>query len=176
MIAKLFREFASRQTKIICISAADVDRHEAWVRDVEETQSCKVRFPIVADETGDLLTKLLMRRIVDGEPGPVMPTVMIVDHELTVRFTMVTANGTGRNFYEVLRVIDSLQLASYFKVATPAHWMAGDPVFVLPSVADEAAEAMFPKGVTVVPMGDSKACRQTPYPDVETDPAIRDDV
>uniref|UniRef100_A0A7S1CD37 Thioredoxin domain-containing protein n=1 Tax=Bicosoecida sp. CB-2014 TaxID=1486930 RepID=A0A7S1CD37_9STRA len=176
MIAKLYRQFVSRNCRVICISAGGIDRHEAFLRDVEETQDCKVKFPLVADESGALLTTLLMRKMVGGEPGHVLPSLVICDPDLTVQFSMVYPSSTGRNFYEVLRVIDSLQVSRYFKVATPAHWMAGEPVFVLPEVSDAAAEEMFPKGVTRVSQGEGRpACRLTPYPDVEVDDLVRDD-
>lgn len=175
MVSKLFREFVARDVKLLCISAAGVERHEAWLRDVEETQECKVKFPILADESGALLGKLGMRKSGDGEVGHAMSALVVCDPTLTVRFSMVYSNAVGRNFYEVLRVIDSLQLTEYYKVATPAHWTAGDAVFVLPEVTDEAARELFPKGTTEISMGeDHPPCRQTPYPDVHIDAAVRE--
>lgn len=166
MVAKLQSEFDARRCKVLAISMETAERHESWGKATEETQSTTVDFPILADEDGSILHKLHMRYVLDGEPRHVIPAVIIVDPSRTVRWQMTSAPILGRNFWEVLRVLDSLQLTSLYDVGTPAHWKAPEDVFVLPHVGDEQALLMFPKGVTKLPttVKGLPPCRVTPYP------------
>ena len=148
--AALSGEFARRGVKPIAISVDPVDKHQQWIADIDETQKTSVQFPILADadrkvsELYDLIHP-------NASATATVRSVFIIDPKKVVRATITYPASTGRNFDEILRVIDSLQLTDSHKVATPANWKDGDDVVILPSLQDpqELAER-FPKGYTAV--------------------------
>jgi alkyl hydroperoxide reductase subunit AhpC len=148
--AALSGEFAKRGVKPIAISVDPVDKHQQWIGDINETQNTTVNFPILADadrkvaELYDLIHP-------NASATATVRSVFIIDPKKVVRATITYPASTGRNFDEILRVIDSLQLTDSHKVATPANWKDGDDVVILPSLQDPAEIAQrFPKGHTVV--------------------------
>ena len=158
--AALSGEFARRGVKPIAISVDPVDKHRQWIADIDETQNTSVQFPILADadrkvsELYDLIHP-------NASTTATVRSVFIIDPKKVVRATITYPASTGRNFDEILRVIDSLQLTDSHKVATPANWKDGDDVVILPSLQDplELAER-FPKGYTAV----RPYLRTTPQP------------
>nr|WP_145545854.1 peroxiredoxin [Variovorax boronicumulans] len=148
--AALSGEFARRGVKPIAISVDPVDKHQQWIADIDDTQKTSVQFPILADadrkvsELYDLIHP-------NASATATVRSVFIIDPKKVVRATITYPASTGRNFDEILRVIDSLQLTDSHKVATPANWKDGDDVVILPSLQDpqELAER-FPKGYTAV--------------------------
>jgi len=158
--AALSGEFARRGVKPIAISVDPVDKHRQWIADIDETQKTSVQFPILADadrkvsELYDLIHP-------NASATATVRSVFIIDPKKVVRATITYPASTGRNFDEILRVIDSLQLTDSHKVATPANWKDGDDVVILPSLQDpqELAER-FPKGYTAV----RPYLRTTPQP------------
>lgn len=148
-VSKLKPEFEKRNVKIIGLSVDPVESHRAWVRDIEETQNAKINFPIIADH--DRKVSLLYDMIHPNEDNVfTVRTVFVIDPNKKLRLTLTYPAPTGRNFDEILRVVDSLQLTEYQKVATPVNWKDGDDVIILPSVSDEEAQQLFPDGWTTV--------------------------
>lgn len=148
--AALSGEFAKRGVKPIAISVDPVDKHHAWIADIDATQNTTVNFPILADadrkvsELYDLIHP-------NASTTATVRSVFFIDPKKTVRATLTYPASTGRNFDELLRVIDSLQLTDSHKVATPADWQDGDDVVIVPSLQDPAELAQrFPKGYTAV--------------------------
>ena len=148
--AALSGEFARRNVKPIAISVDPVDKHREWIADIDETQSTTVDFPILADpdrriaELYDLIHP-------NASTTATVRTVYWIDPQHKIRATLTYPASTGRNFDELLRVVDSLQLTDSHKVATPANWQDGDDVVILPSLQDPAELAQrFPKGYTAV--------------------------
>jgi alkyl hydroperoxide reductase subunit AhpC len=144
-VAKLVPEFEARGTKVIGLSVDSADSHEVWLEDIEETQGTPVNFPIIADEN----------RAVAGMYGMIHPneeatatvrSVFVIGPDKKVKLTLTYPQSTGRNFGEILRVLDSLQLTDRHKVATPADWTNGDDVIILPSLTDAEARERFPDG------------------------------
>ena len=143
--ARLKPEFDRRGVKVIGLSVDTLDRHEGWNADIEETQGATVNFPMIAD--GDRTVSNLYGMVhPDADPSVTVRTVFIVDPNKKIRLMLIYPPSTGRNFHEVLRVIDSLQLADSHKVATPVNWQPGDRAIILPSVSDEDAKVRFPQG------------------------------
>jgi alkyl hydroperoxide reductase subunit AhpC len=148
--AALSGEFARRGVKPIAISVDPVDKHEAWIGDINETQGVRVDFPILAD--ADRKVSNLYDLIhPNASATATVRSVFIIDPKKVIRTTITYPASTGRNFDEILRVIDSLQLTDSHKVATPANWKQGDDVVIVPSITDpkELAER-FPKGFKAV--------------------------
>ncbi len=148
--AALSGEFAKRGVKPIAISVDPVDKHQLWIADINDTQNTTVDFPILADadrkvsELYDLIHP-------NASATATVRSVFFIDPKKTIRATLTYPASTGRNFDELLRVVDSLQLTDSHKVATPANWKDGDDVVILPSLQDPAEIAQrFPKGHTVV--------------------------
>ena len=144
-MAKLEDEFAKRNTKLIAVSVDPVDAHERWVADIEETQGARVDYPLVGDPD----------RTVAGLYGMIHPnaddtatvrSVFVIGPDKKVKLMITYPQSTGRNFAEILRVIDSLQLTAGYKVSTPADWQDGQDVIIVPAVSDEEAKDRFPKG------------------------------
>jgi len=160
MVAKLRDEFEARNTKILGLSINSVEAHEAWISDINETQETEVSFPIVADEDAEI-AKLL--GVCNRNGKIVNRTLFLVDPNRKVRLSMVYPENTGRNFYEILRIIDSLQLSENFAIGTPANWRNGEDVVILPHVSDERAKQMFRKGFTTI----KPYLRITPQPELE---------
>jgi alkyl hydroperoxide reductase subunit AhpC len=159
--ANLAAEFAKRGAKAVAVSVDPVDSHMGWINDINETQDTTVNFPILADQ--DRTVSELYDMIHPNEDdASTVRSVFIIDPKRKVRATITYPKSTGRNFNEVLRVIDSLQLTDNHSVATPANWNAGEDVIILPSITDPAVIAeKFPKGYTEV----RPYLRTTPQPD-----------
>ncbi len=159
--AALKAEFEKRNTKVIALSVDPLPSHKEWIKDIEETQHVTMNFPIIADENRKVAELYDMIHPNATEKATVR-TVFVIDHNKKVRMTLTYPPSTGRNFHEILRVIDSLQLTDNYSVATPVDWEAGGDVVVLPSVSDEAAAEKFPKGVTKI----KPYLRTTPQPNL----------
>ncbi|WP_270374756.1 peroxiredoxin [Marinicauda sp. Alg238-R41] len=157
--AKLKDEFAKRGTKAIALSVDPVEDHHGWIKDIEETQGCKVNFPIIAD-TDRKVSELYSMIHPKADPKVTVRAVYIIDSDKKIRATFTYPPSAGRNFNEILRLIDSLQLTSGYKVATPVNWQEGEDVIVVPSLSDEDATKLFPKGYKTV----KPYLRVTPQP------------
>ena len=146
MTAKLKDDFAKRNVKAIAVSVDPLDSHQGWVNDINETQNCSVQFPILADPDKKVATLYDMIHP-NSLANATVRSVFIIDPKKAIRATITYPASTGRNFDEILRVIDSLQLTDSHKVATPVNWKPGDDVVIAPSITDpkELAER-FPKG------------------------------
>jgi alkyl hydroperoxide reductase subunit AhpC len=153
-MAKIQPEFDKRDTKIIGLSADPIDRHEDWAKDIEETQGAKPEYPIIGDS--DLnVSKLygMLPAEASGDPAQRTPAdnqtvrnVFVVGPDKKLKLILVYPMSTGRNFDEVLRVIDSLQLTARHRVSTPANWQQGEDVIISGSVSDEEAKTIYPDG------------------------------
>lgn len=148
--AALSGEFAKRGVKPIAISVDPVDKHQLWIADINDTQNTTVDFPILADADRQV-SELYDLIHPNASATATVRSVFFIDPKKTIRATLTYPASTGRNFDELLRVVDSLQLTDGYKVATPANWKDGDDVVILPSLQDPAEIAQrFPKGHTVV--------------------------
>ena len=160
--ALLNEEFAKRHVKVLAVSVDPLDKHEGWVKDINETQHCTVNFPIIAD--GDRIVATLYDMIhPNASATATVRSLFVIGPDKTVKLMITYPASTGRNFYEVLRVVDSLQLTAGYSVATPADWKHGEDVIVVPAVSTEDAIKKFPKGVKVI----KPYLRYTPQPDLE---------
>ena len=157
--ALLKDDFAKRGVKVIAVSVDDLDSHGKWVPDIEEVNGVTVNFPIIADADRNVATLYDMIHPNASEKATVR-SVFIIGPDKKVKLTLTYPASTGRNFTELLRVIDSLQLTSNYQVATPADWKEGEDTIVVPAVSTEDAIAKFPKGVRVV----KPYLRYTPQP------------
>jgi len=143
--AKLKGEFEKRGVKVIGLSVDSVDDHIAWKRDIEQTSGAKVEFPMIADP--DLKVANLYGMIhPNASDRFTVRSVFVIDPKKKVRLTLNYPASAGRNFDEILRVIDSLQLTDQFKVATPVNWKQGQDVIIVPSVSNDDAKKLFPAG------------------------------
>ena len=159
-LAKLKPEFDRRNVKVIGLSVDPVDSHWRWVVDIAETQGAALNFPLLADadrKVSDLYGMIHP----NASDTFTVRSVFIIDPDKKVRLTLTYPAATGRNFEEILRVIDSLQLTDNHSVATPADWKQGQDVIIVPSVSDEQARDKFPKGWTAL----KPYLRVTPQPD-----------
>lgn len=145
LTAKLKDEFAKRNTKVIAVSVDPLNSHKEWIKDINETQNTIVNFPIIADADRNVATLYDMIHPNASETFTVR-SVFIIGADKKVKLTITYPASTGRNFYEILRVIDSLQLTANYSVATPANWEQGQDVVIVPAVKDEDIAAKFPKG------------------------------
>ncbi len=144
-VARLAPEWEKRRVKPIGLSVDTTDNHGAWAKDIEETQGATLNFPIIADH--DRTVSALYGMIhPEADPTVTVRSVFIINSNKKVRLTLTYPPSTGRNFNEILRVIDSLQLTDSTKVATPADWQPGEHVIIVPSLSDEDAKARFPQG------------------------------
>lgn len=160
--AKLKDEFAQRGVKAIALSVDDVESHHGWIQDINETQNTTVNFPIIADKDRKVSTLYDFIHPNASETLTVRSLVIIAPNK-KVRLIITYPASTGRNFHEILRVIDSLQLTDQHKVATPANWTHGEDVVIVPSLQDEAElKQRFPKGYTAV----KPYLRLTPQPNL----------
>ncbi|NCU05334.1 MAG: peroxiredoxin [Chitinophagaceae bacterium] len=157
--ALLKSEFEKRGVKVLALSVDPLDKHKGWVNDINETQNVTVDFPIIADEDKSIANAYDMIHPNASETFTVR-SLFIIGPDKKVKLFITYPASTGRNFYEVLRVIDSLQLTANYSVATPADWKEGEDVIVVPAVSTEAAIEKFPKGVKVV----KPYLRYTPQP------------
>lgn len=146
-VAKLKPEFDRRGVKVIGLSVDPVDSHEGWARDIEETQGTALNFPLIADHDRKV-SGLLDLIHPNASDTHTVRSVLVIDPAKKLRLTLTYPASTGRNFAEILRTIDSLQLTDKHKVATPADWTAGDDVIIVPSISDEEARGLFPGGWT----------------------------
>ena len=161
--AKLKADFEKRNVKAIALSVDDVASHHGWIQDINSTQNTIVNFPIIADEDRKVSTLYDFIHPNASETLTVR-SLVIIDPNKKVRLIITYPASTGRNFDEVLRVVDSLQLTDNYKVATPANWQHGDDVVIVPSLQDEVEiQQRFPKGYTAV----TPYLRLTPQPERE---------
>lgn len=157
--SKLKSEFDKRGTKVIALSVDGVEDHQSWIKDINETQSTDVQFPIIADKDrriSELYDFIHPNALVTAT----VRSLLIIDPDKKVRLIITYPASTGRNFNEILRVLDSLQLVDSHKVATPVNWENGDDVIVPPAISTEDARKIFPKGVTEI----KPYLRYTPQP------------
>lgn len=159
--AKLKDEFSKRNVKAIALSVDDVESHHGWIQDINETQNTTVNFPILADQDRKV-SDLYGFIHPNASDTLTVRSLVIIDPNKKVRLIITYPASTGRNFHEVLRVIDSLQLTDNYKVATPANWQQGEEVVIVPSIKDEAElKQRFPQGYKVI----KPYLRLTPQPD-----------
>jgi alkyl hydroperoxide reductase subunit AhpC len=145
MVAKLKPEFEKRNVKPIGLSVDPLDSHAKWGADIEETQGAKLNFPLIADK--DRRVSQLYDMIhPEASATATVRSVFIIDPNGNIRLTLTYPASTGRNFDEILRVVDSLQLTDSNRVATPVNWNRGEDVVVLPTIPNEEADKLFPKG------------------------------
>ena len=160
-VANLKSEFDKRNVKVLALSVDHVDSHKGWVNDINETQGCTVNYPIIADpdkkvsEMYDMIHPNALNNLT-------VRSVFIVGPDKKVKLTITYPASTGRNFAEILRVIDSLQLTADYQVATPVDWKHGDDCVVVPAIKTEDIPAKFPKGHKVI----KPYLRTTPQPDL----------
>lgn len=159
--AQMADEFAKRNVKVLAVSVDPLDKHNGWVKDINETQHTTVNFPIIADEDRNVATLYDMIHP-NASATFTVRSLFIIGPDKTVKLIITYPASTGRNFIEVLRVIDSLQLTANYSVATPADWKHGEDVIVVPAVSTEDAEKKFPKGLKIV----KPYLRYTPQPDL----------
>lgn len=143
--ARLKPEFDKRGVKIIGLSVDALDRHGGWADDIKETQGHALNFPLIADPSRHV-SQLYGMIHPEADPSVTVRTVYVIDPARKVRLTLTYPPSTGRNFEEVLRVIDSLQLTDKHKVATPVNWQKGGKAIIVPSLSDEDAAKRFPQG------------------------------
>jgi alkyl hydroperoxide reductase subunit AhpC len=159
-VSRLKPEFDKRNVKVIALSVDDAESHKGWISDINDTQGTVVDYPILADD--DKKVSDLYGMIHPNANAKVtVRTVFVIDPERKLRLTITYPPSTGRNFQEILRTIDSLQLTDKYSVATPVNWQDGEDVVVAPSIPTEEAKQKFPKGVTEI----RPYLRMTPQPD-----------
>ena len=159
--ALLKDEFAKRNVKVLAVSVDPLDRHEGWVNDINETQNVEVDFPLIADGDRNVATLYYMIHP-NASATATVRSLFVIGPDKLVKLIITYPASTGRNFNEVLRVVDSLQLTANYSVATPADWNHGDDVIVVPAVSTEDAIQKFPKGVKLV----KPYLRYTPQPNL----------
>ena len=160
-VAKLKNEFEKRNVKVIALSVDPVETHYEWIKDINETQNTVVNFPIIADPIFEV-SKLYDFVHPNASDKFTVRSVVILDPEKKVKLIITYPASTGRNFDEILRVIDSLQLTANYQVATPANWKQGEDVVVIPAIKTEDIAAKFPKGFTEI----KSYLRTTPQPNI----------
>jgi alkyl hydroperoxide reductase subunit AhpC len=158
-VANYYPEFAKRNTKVIALSVDGLESHHKWIKDIEETQNVTLQYPIIADENMHVATLYDMIHPNASDKFTVR-SVFIIGPDKKIKLILTYPASTGRNFDEILRVIDSLQLVAKYSVATPANWKDGEDVVVSPSIPDSDIPAKFPKGFTHV----KPYLRMTPQP------------
>lgn len=159
--AKLKKEFESRDVKVLALSTDSVDSHICWIKDIDETQQTRVNFPIIADPD-KRISELYDMIHPNASEVFTIRSLFIIGPDKKVKLIISYPASTGRNFDEILRVIDSLQLTAYYQVATPANWKQGDDVVVVPSIKTEDIPVKFPKGFTEI----KPYLRTTPQPNI----------
>ncbi len=148
-VAKLKDQFTKRNAKVLAVSVDPLDSHASWINDINETQGTTVNFPIIADP--DRTVADLYGMIHPNASDTVtVRNVFIIGPDKKVKLIIVYPQSAGRNFQEILRVLDSLQLSAGYSVSTPADWKDGDDVIIMPAVSDEDAKQKFPKGFTAL--------------------------
>ncbi|HIK18352.1 MAG TPA: peroxiredoxin [Leptolyngbyaceae cyanobacterium M33_DOE_097] len=158
-VAKLKPEFDKRNAKVIALSVDSADSHTGWISDINETQATTVNYPILADDDKKV-SDLYGMIHPNANAKLTVRSVFVIDPQKKLRLTITYPPSTGRNFEEILRVIDSLQLTDNYGVATPVNWKDGEDVVVVPSISTEEAKQKFPKGVEEI----KPYLRMTPQP------------
>lgn len=158
-VAKITDDFAKRNVKVLAVSVDPLDSHKGWVNDINETQQCTVQYPIIADPDRQVanLYDMIHPNALDNMT---VRSVFVVGPDKKIKLTLTYPASTGRNFDEILRVVDSLQLTAKHQVATPANWKDGEDCIIVPAVKDEEIPAKFPKGHRAV----KPYLRYTPQP------------
>jgi len=159
--AQLKSEFEKRNTVVLAVSVDPIDSHHGWVKDINETQQTNVEFPIIADDDRKV-AELYDMIHPNASATATVRSVFVIGPDRKVKLTLTYPASTGRNFLEILRVIDSLQLTADYSVATPADWEHGQDVIVVPAIATEDIPAKFPKGHKVI----KPYLRTTPQPNI----------
>ena len=159
-VAKISEEFAKRNVEVLAVSVDPLDSHQGWINDINETQNCTVAYPIIADPERNVanLYDMIHPNALDNLT---VRSVFVIGPDKKIKLTLTYPASTGRNFDEILRVVDSLQLTANYQVATPANWNAGEDCIIVPAVKDEDVPAKFPKGHRAV----KPYLRYTPQPD-----------
>ena len=160
-VAKLKNEFAKRNTKVMALSVDGLESHKGWISDINETQHTEVNFPIIADEDRKIANLYDMIHPNSNENFTVR-SVFVIGSDKKIKLIITYPASTGRNFDELLRVIDSLQLTANYSVATPANWKHGEDVVIAPAIKTEDIPGKFPKGHKVI----KPYLRTTPQPDL----------
>ena len=160
-VANLKGEFEKRNVKVIAVSVDPLESHKGWVNDINETQSCTMNYPIIADPDRNVATMYGMIHP-NALDNLTVRSVFIIGPDKKVKLQLTYPASTGRNFDEILRVIDSLQLTANYQVATPADWKHGDDCVVVPAIKTEDIPTKFPKGFKEV----KPYLRMTPQPDL----------
>ena len=158
--ASLNKEFDKRNVKVLALSVDPLDKHHGWIQDINETQGVSVNFPIIADEDRRV-SELYDMIHPNASATATVRSLFIIAPDKTIKLIISYPASTGRNFVEILRVIDSLQLTANYSVATPADWKEGEDVVVTPAIKTEDIPAKFPKGHRIV----KPYLRYTPQPD-----------
>lgn len=158
-VANYLPEFTKRNVKVIALSVDGLESHLAWIKDIEETQNVTLNYPIIADETKEIAHLYDMIHPNANETFTVR-SVFIIGNDKKIKLILTYPASTGRNFDELLRVIDSLQLTANYSVATPANWKDGDDVVIAPAIKDEDIPSKFPKGFNRI----KYYLRMTPQP------------
>ena len=157
--AQLKDDFAKRDTKVIAVSVDELDSHHEWVKDINETQNTNVEFPIIADVDKNVATLYNMIHP-NASTSATVRSVYFICPDKKIKANITYPASTGRNFQEILRVVDSLQLTANYSVATPADWKEGQDVIISPAIKQEDVEEKFPKGHKVI----KPYLRYTPQP------------
>lgn len=160
--AKYKSEFDKRNVKVMALSVDGLESHFGWIKDINETQNTEVNFPIIADENREI-SELYDMIHPNASATATVRSVYVIGPDKTIKLIITYPASTGRNFDELLRVIDSLQLTAYHKVATPANWNRGEEVVITPAVTNEDAEKLFPKGFKEL----KPYLRMTPQPKLD---------
>lgn len=159
--AQLAAEFEKRNVKVLAVSVDDLDSHFKWLPDINEVNHTNVEFPIIADEKR-VVAELYDMIHPNASEKATVRSVFVIGPDKKIKLTLTYPASTGRNFYEILRVIDSLQLTANYQVATPADWEYGEDCIITPAVNDDEAAVKFPKGFTAI----KPYLRVTPQPDL----------
>ncbi|MGG7666462.1 peroxiredoxin [Dyadobacter sp. BHUBP1] len=157
--ALLKGEFEKRNVKVLAVSVDDLDSHHRWIPDINEVNNTEVNFPIIADE-GRQVAQLYDMIHPNASEKATVRSVFVIGPDKKIKLTLTYPASTGRNFNEILRVVDSLQLTANYSVATPADWKDGEDVIVVPAVSTEDAQKKFTKGLNIV----KPYLRYTPQP------------
>jgi alkyl hydroperoxide reductase subunit AhpC len=157
--ASLKDEFDKRDVKVVALSVDDVESHKGWINDINETQNVEVNFPLIGDENREVALAYDMIHP-NASMTATVRSLFVIAPDKTIKLIITYPASTGRNFQEILRVIDSLQLTAKYSVATPADWKDGEDVVVVPAIKTEDIPAKFPKGFTQV----KPYLRMTPQP------------
>lgn len=158
-MAKLSDEFAKRNCKVLAMSVDPLESHRGWIKDINETQNTTVNYPLIADQDRKVANLYGMIHP-NADDTLTVRSVFIIGPDKKIKLMITYPASTGRNFDEILRVLDSLQLTANFRIATPVNWKDGEDCIIVPAVPDEEVSARFPKGSTTI----KPYLRYTPQP------------